>query len=81
MDEKTKERNLAIMEHNTAIVMGSFIDYDDDGNEIHRVAPVGGGFLFLLASDNVQSTEQLDLETEMLKRGWMWIGVNEGQAH
>ena len=76
-----KDRNLIVMEHNVAIVMRSYIHFDDDGNETEIVAPDdAGGFLFLKVA-MVPMVEPLDLEAEMLKLGFMWVGVPEGKKH
>ena len=79
--DKVKERNLTIMEHNVAIVMKSYIHFDENGIETEIPTPPDcDGFLFIKAAA-IPSNEALDLETAMLKLGWMWVGVREGKAH
>ncbi len=76
-----KDRNLTIMEHNVAITMMSYFSTDADGNETEIVAPTdAGGFLFLKVA-MLPKIEPLDLEAEMLKLGFMWVGVPEGEKH
>lgn len=79
--DKVKERNLLIMEHNVAIVMKSYIHFDENGIETEIPTPADcDGFLFIKAAA-IPSNAALDLETAMLKLGWMWVGVREGKAH
>lgn len=79
--ENLKERNLQIMAHNTAIVMRTYMHFADDGTETELVAPDDAdGFLFIKAAV-LPKAEPLDLEAEMLKRGWLWVGVKEGPIH
>ena len=69
------------MEHNTVIVMRSYIHFDEDGVEIEIDTPEDSdGFLFVKAAA-IPKNDALDLEAAMLKRGWMWVGVKEGKAH
>jgi hypothetical protein len=71
---RIKERNLEIMASNVAIVMKSYIHFEGDKEVEIDTLPGSDGYLFIKAAV-IPSNEVLDLEAEMLKLGWAWVGV------